>query len=48
MVDIASPCQSITPEGEDAGSGSPYTFLIYYPLKTLGKQSTVTEVSNFK
>lgn len=31
MVDIASPCQSITPEGEDTDSGSPYTFLIYYP-----------------
>lgn len=48
MVGIASACQSITPEGEDADSGSPYTFLIYYTLKTRGKQSTVTEVSNFK
>lgn len=31
MIDIALACQSITPEGEDAGSVSPYTFLIYYP-----------------
>lgn len=31
MVDIASAWQNITPEGEDAGSGYPYTFLIYDP-----------------